>query len=187
MDKEKELDTQVEESVKTESENVDNVDTKEDKERTFTQSELDEIIKDRLQREKEKRKRLEEEQKAELEKQRLEEQGEYKELLEQIKAENELLKKEKADTERKAIISSKLVGKGFDVDSLDRQILYVETLVSTGLEVDEAIETIAKDFVATKQSAYANPSSSLGEESVKAEPKDREELGREAFRRLRGK
>lgn len=188
MDKKQELDTQVEESVKTESENVGTDETKESQkeERTFTQSELDEIIKDRLQREKDKQKRLEEERESELEQRRLEEQGEYKELLEQVKAENEKLKQEKADTERKALIGSKLSEKGLDPSSIERHIFYVDSLISSGKEVDEAVEQVANDFKVAQQHTYADPSSSLGETSVKAEPKDKEELGREAFRRLRG-
>lgn len=185
MSKEQELDTQVEESAKTESENVvtdENKDTQHEEKR-FTQTELDEI---RLQREKDKQRRLEEERESELEQRRLEEQGEYKELLEQVKAENEKLKQEKADAERKALIGSKLAEKGFDSSSIDRHIFYVDSLISSGKEVDEAVEQVANDFKVAQQQSYANPSSSLGETSVKAEPKDKEELGREAFRRLRG-
>lgn len=184
MSKEQELDTQVEESTKTESENVETDETKDTQheEKRFTQTELDEI----LQREKDKQRRLEEERESELEQRRLEEQGEYKELLEQVKAENEKLKQEKADAERKSLISSKLAEKGFDPSSIERHIFYVDSLISSGKEVDEAVEQVTNDFKVAQQQSYANPSSSLGETSVKAEPKDKEELGREAFRRLRG-
>ena len=188
MSKEQELDTQVEESTKTESENVGTDETKDTQheEKRFTQTELNEIIKDRVQREKDRQKRLEEERESKREQRRLEEQGEYKELLEQVKAENEKLKQEKADAERKALIGSKLAEKGFDSSSIERHIFYVDSLISSGKEVDEAVEQVANDFKVAQQQSYANPSSSLGETSVKAEPKDKEELGREAFRRLRG-
>lgn len=151
----------------------------EESEKRFTQAELDEIIKDRLKREKKKAE-------DEAERKRLEDQGEYKELLE--KATQRLAEKEAeiAERDRKALITNKLAAKGLSGEDVQKYSKYVEKLVGEDDEVDGVVDEVYNDFVSAKQASYGDPSAGFGE-SKKPEQKGDDEAGRSLYQSLRGK
>ena len=153
--------------------------------KTFTQAELEQIIADRLAREKRKQEAEANKLKEAEEKKRLEEQGEYKTLLE--KAQEELAKKE-AEIElrdRKEAIRTKLAEKGLDANVITTHAKYVEGLVSGGAEIEDAVEEVYNDFIKTATPKYQEPSAGFGTRK-EPEAKSDEDYGRELFKRIRG-
>lgn len=154
-------------------------DKPEDKEeRRFTQAELDEIIRDRLKREKKKAE-------DEAEQTRLEEQGEYKELLDKAKQDLAAKEAEIAARDRKDTIYTKLSAKGLSAEDVTRYAKYVEALAKDEDELDSVIEDVYSDYVVAKQADYGDPSGGFGD---KKEPKQvgDDDSGRSLYKSLRG-
>lgn len=145
-------------------------------EKKFTQAELDAAIKARLERDRKK-------QAEEAEQKRLEEQGEYKELLDKAKEEIETLRAEKAKADREQSINSKLLAKGLSNEEVLKYSKYVDKLAETDEELDVAVESVYSDFVAAKQATYKDPSAGFGDPK-ESEQKGDDEFGRELFKRL---
>lgn len=150
---------------------------KRDAEKSYTAEDVNRIVQERLARERKKA-----EEKAEAE--RLEEQGEYRELLEKERAKVRELEEAKALAERKQTIQSKLASKGLSGEEVTKYSKYVEKLVDSDEEIDEAVEEVYEDFVAVKQSVYQDPSAGFGD-SKEPEQKTGVDFGRELVRNLR--
>src|SRR5690625_5392831 len=90
-----------------EGDNVDTVEEPENntEEKTFTQAELDQIIADRLAREKKKRDDAVKAAEAEAERKRLEEQNDYKTLYEQAKEEAEQAVQKARGSKKSALLT----------------------------------------------------------------------------------
>lgn len=155
-----------------------------DGEKRFTQAELDQIIADRLAREKKKSDEAKKKAEEKAEQERLEEQGEYKELLD--KARQDLANKEAeiAARDRKDSINTKLAAKGLNGEDVARYSKYVERLVTNDEEIDQAVEEVYSDFVVAKQESYGDPSAGFGD-SKKPEQLDDKDLGRSLYERIR--
>lgn len=149
---------------------------KQEVEKKFTQDDIDRIVKDRLARAKKDADEA-------AEKARLEEQGQYKELLDKANEEIELLRAEKAKAEREQSINSKLLAKGLTSEEVIKYSKYVDKLAETDEELDTAIEDVYNDFVAAKQAAYKDPNAGFGGKK-ESEQKGDDEVGRELFNRL---
>ncbi|MCU7556541.1 capsid assembly scaffolding protein Gp46 family protein [Macrococcus capreoli] len=170
--------TETDDVVDNEENDVDESANEPDKKegKVYTQEEIDQIIKDRLARDRKKRDE-EEEQK------RLEEQGEYKELLDKANATIAELQAEKARAEREKSINDKLLAKGLSSEEVTKYSKYVDKLAETDEELETAVESVYSDFVAAKQAAYKDPSAGFGE-SKGSEQKGDDDFGRELFKRL---
>ncbi|UBH21882.1 hypothetical protein LAU42_08890 [Macrococcus armenti] len=157
---------------------VDNVNEpdKQEVEKKFTQEDIDRIVKERLARAKKDADEA-------AEKARLEEQGQYKELLDKANEEIESLRAEKAKAEREQSINSKLLAKGLTSEEVIKYSKYVDKLAETDEELDTAIEDVYNDFVAAKQAAYKDPNAGFGGKK-ETEQKGDDEVGRELFNRL---
>lgn len=163
----------------TPSGNSDNKPEGGGEEKRFTQAELEEILKDRLKREKKKA-----EEKAEQE--RLEEQGEYKELLEAARADLEAKEAEIAARDRKDLISTKLAAKGLSAEDVQKYSKYVDKLVDDEDEIDGAVDEVYNDFISVQQAQYGDPSAGFGG-SKKPEQKGDDETGKSLYQQIRGK
>lgn len=152
-------------------------DNKDNAENTYTAEDVNRIVQERLARERKKA-----EEKAEAE--RLEEQGEYKDLLEKERAKVRELEEAKALAERKQTIQSKLASKGLSGEEVAKYSKYVERLVDSDEEIDGAVEEVYGDFVAVKQAEYQDPSAGFGD-SKEPEQKTGVDFGRELVRNLR--
>lgn len=150
---------------------------KDEAEKAYSADDVNRIVQERLARERKKA-----EEKAEAE--RLEEQGEYKDLLEKERAKVRELEEAKALAERKQSIQSKLAAKGLSGEEVTKYAKYVEKLVDSDEEIDGAVNEVYGDFVAVKQASYQDPSAGFGD-SEQPEQKSAEEIGREAVRNLR--
>src|SRR5699024_7839902 len=150
---------------------------KDEAEKAYSAEEVNRIVQERLARERKKA-----EEKAEAE--RLEEQGEYKDLLEKERAKVRELEEAKALAERKQTIQSKLAAKGLCGEEVTKFVKFVEKLAVSVEEIVGAVIEVYGDFVAGKQASYQDPSAGFGG-SNDAEPKSAEEIGREAVRNLR--
>lgn len=145
-------------------------------EKKFTQDDVDRIVKDRLARAKKDADDA-------AEKARLEEQGQYKELLDKANEEINQLRAEKAKAEREQSINSKLLAKGLSNEEVLKYSKYVDKLAETDEELDVAVESVYSDFVAAKQATYKDPSAGFGD-AKGSEQKGDDEVGRELFKRL---
>lgn len=146
-------------------------------EKTFTQEEVNALIQDRLARDRKAREDAEE-------KERLEEQGEYKALLEKANETIAALEAEKALSIRKETINSALVAKGLNAEEVAKYAKYVDKLVTSDDEIPTAVDEVYNDFIAAKQASIKEPSAGFGD-SKDPEPKDAAELGRELYKRIR--
>src|SRR5690625_108391 len=160
-----------------EGDNVDTVEEPENntEEKTFTQAELDQIIADRLAREKKKRDDAVKAAEAEAERKRLEEQNDYKTLYEQAQQQAEQAKAEALGIKKSALRTQA----GYSEEQAQLLVKLVEG------DEDEAIAAAIKLLTATvpTQDTYADPSASNGEKDKPVET-DNEEVGRNAVSRV---
>lgn len=149
--------------------------------KTFTQEDIDRIVKERLDREKRKRDEAIEQERQKAEEQRLKEQGEYKELYEQLQTQ---LEEQKASVTQ-AKKESALVQAGYAAEKIPKLLKLVEG------EEDDDIQASIEELkeivpVEEKKPSYADPSLMNGK---RQQPKQvgGEEKGREVARRLLAK
>lgn len=142
--------------------------------KVFTQDEVNAIVAERLARFKKK-------QEDEAEQSRLEEQGEYKQLLEKANATIAELKEKEALAARKQAIAEKLVEKGVKHEDVPRYAKYVDKLVETDEDIEPAVNSVYEDFNAGH--SYADPSAGFGG-AKQREQKSPTEYGAELFKRL---
>lgn len=150
-------------------------------EKTFTQAELDEIIKNRLAQEKRTREREIEKAREAEEKKRLEENDEFKELYDKAQAKLAEYDAREAQRERQETIVSKLKEHGFSDEQATKHAERVSKFVSDDT-MDDEIREYADDF---KTANTVDPSAGFGR-SKKAEPQSDEEYGQNMLDRVRG-
>jgi hypothetical protein len=127
--------------------------------KTFTQTELDAIVTERLQRAQRKAEEQTAKAKTEAERKAAEEQGQYQKLAESLKAELEQERQERQKTERKVLVRKVADELKFPVDFLDR----------VRGESEEEITADMRDFIA-KLPKPAAPNINAGDASA-ASPK----------------
>lgn len=151
-------------------------DSKENK--TFTQEDIDRIVKERLDREKRKREEVIQKERDEAERKRLEEQGEYKELADKLQAELDAIKGDALKAKKEAL----LVKEGYS----EEQIGVVAKLLEgeTDEELQASLDEV-KVAISPKRN-YADPSAGNTKKND-PKPTDLTDKGRSAVRRLREK
>lgn len=163
-----------------EGDNVDTVEEPENntEEKTFTQAELDQIIADRLAREKKKRDDAVKAAEAEAERKRLEEQNDYKTLYEQAKEEAEQAVQKALGIKKSALLTQA----GYSEEQAQLLVKLVEG------DDDEAIAESIKLLQATvpAQDNYGDPGAFNGAKA-KPETVDQEDVGRNAINRVLNK
>jgi hypothetical protein len=148
--------------------------------KTFTQDDIDRIVKERLERERKKREAEAEAERAAAEKKRLEEKEEYKELYEKLQKERE--------ADRLAAIESKkeslLAKAGYDESQVERYTKYLTG--ETDEELQTSLDTLKADIPPKQAKTYGDPSPGNGS---KQPPKKKtlEEKGKSAYQRLKEK
>lgn len=152
-------------------------DKQDDAEKSYSADDVNRIVQERLARE---RKKADEQAEAE----RLEAQGEYKDLLEKERAKVQELEAAKQLAERKQAIQSALAAKGLSGEEVTKYAKYVEKLVDSDEEIDGVVDEVYGDFVAVKQAEFQDPSAGFGDRK-EPEQKSDEDFGRELVRKLR--
>lgn len=147
--------------------------------KTFTQADVDRIVKERLEREKKKREEAIQKERDEAERKRLEEQGEYKELAEKLQAQLDAYKEDALKAKKEAL----LVKAGYS----DKQVGVVYKLLEG--ETDEELEASLAEVVEavtpeSKAKKYADPSAGNGKKSV-PDTRGADEVGKSLFQRLK--
>lgn len=161
---------------------VDDVKPTDKEEKQFTQADIDRIVKERLDRDRKKSEAKAEQEKAEAAKKLLEEQGEYKELLEATKAELEALKAEQEKRERDSSIKSSLKASGLTDEQVEAHFQWVEGSVKE----DSDVEDVVKRYVDTLNiTTNVDPSGGFGKTS-KPGPKVDEDAGKDLLDRVKG-
>ena len=149
-------------------------------EKTFTQAELDQIIADRLAREKAKAQKELDEQKAEAERKRLEEQNEYKTLYEQTQQQLAQAEAEKAAAQLAARKKELIIEAGYKPE----QLADISALVtgSDEAEIVESFERIKKLIPVAPQ--HVDPTLHGSQRQGAPKTKDNYEAARERARSL---
>lgn len=143
----------------------------------FTQAQLDAILSDRLKRERDKREADEKKAREEAERKRLEENNEFKSLADKYREELEALKEDA----RKAKKTALLVKAGYNDEQVERYSKFVDG--DTDEAMAAAVEQLKQDVPPTPK--YVDPSAGNSTKQTPA-PKDKEDKGRELFKRLKG-
>jgi hypothetical protein len=144
--------------------------------KTFTQEEVDKLIKERLVREKRKAEEKAEEARKEAEKKALIENEKYKELYETLQQDLEQQKAEALTAKRDALLAQA----GYDADQIKRYAKFVE-----GANEEELVASIEelKVDLPPKTQGFINPSVNPRKQDPK--PVDAYEAGRERIKKLR--
>lgn len=146
----------------------------EPEEKTFTQSELDKIIADRLSREQKKRDEAVKKERDEAEKRQLEEQSEYKALYEKAQEQIATQQADALNAKRNTL----LIKAGYSEEQVERLGRYV--VGETGEELTESLEALKADIPPKKD--YIDPSP-MGA-GRKPKPTDEVEAGRSAVSKV---
>lgn len=146
--------------------------------KTFTQEDIDRIVKERLDREKAKRDKAVQKEREEAERKRLEEEGKYKEIAESLKSELDAIKGDALTAKKQALLAQA----GYTAEQIDKYAKYVEG--ENDEDLKSAVEALKADI--PPKPAYADPSAGNGQ---KQEPKktDLHEKGKTMYQRLKEK
>lgn len=145
--------------------------------KTFTQAELEAIVKDRLAREKRKADEKAEEARKEAERKALEDQGKYKEMYEALQ--KDLAAKDAQVVEVRK--QSLLLAAGYTQEQVDRFIKYL--VGATDDEINISLETLKADIPPTGN--YVDPSNKGNQQRQQQDQKDPYEYGKDVFARLK--
>lgn len=156
------------------------IETNEGGEKTFTQAELEAIVKDRLAREKRKADEKAEQARKEAERKALEEQGNYKEMYKQLQ--KDLAEKDKAVLEIKK--ETLLLGAGYTQEQVDRYKKYVNG--TTEEELATALEVLKAD-IPPNASNYVDPATQGNGQRQQQQQQDPTEYGKNLFKKLKEK
>lgn len=151
-----------------------------DDEVTYTKAQINQMIQERLKREREKQEEKLAAEKAEAERKRLEENQEFKSLADQYKAELDKAKEDARLAELNSKRTTLLVKAGYNEEQVLRYGKFVEG--ETDEELEAAVEQLKKDVPPTP--AYVDPSAN-NSSRPKTPAKDKEEKGRSAYQRLK--
>lgn len=172
-DKVEEQNEEVKDKNTTEGEPENNAESK-----TFTQEDIDRIVKERLDREKAKREKAVQKEREEAERKRLEEEGKYKEIAESLQAKLDAIQGDALKAKKEAL----LVKAGYTEDQVAKYLKYVDG--STDEELAQAVEALRADV--PPKPRFADPGVGNG---AKQEPKktDLQEKGKTMYQRLKEK
>lgn len=151
-----------------------------DDEPKYTQAQINQMIQDRLKREREKQEQKLAEEKAEAERKRLEENQEFKSLADQYKAELDRLKEDAQKAEKDSKRTKLLMKAGYNEEQIERYSKFVDGDDDATMEA--AVEQLKKDIPPTPK--YVDPNAGNSSRQTPA-PKDKEEKGRSLFQRLK--
>lgn len=151
-----------------------------DDEPKYTQAQINQMIQDRLKREREKQEQKLAEEKAEAERKRLEENKEFQSLAEQYKAELEKLKEDAQKAEKDSKRTKLLVKAGYNEEQIERYAKFVDGEDDAAMEA--AVEQLKKDVPPTP--SYVDPSAGNSSRQTPA-TKGKEEKARSMFQRLK--
>lgn len=148
--------------------------------KTFTQEEVDALIRERLAREKRKAEEKAEEARKEAEQKALAEQGKYKEMYEQ-------LQKDLEEQKAQAILHRKqalLVAEGYTKEQAEKYVKFIEG--TTEEELTASI-TAFKEDVPPKGGTFVDPASAGNTQKQEPTPSSAYDEAKELIKRLRGK
>lgn len=150
----------------------DNPDNKRGEEPKFTQTDIDRIVQERLDRERRKQER-----EREKENQRKkEEDGEFKELYEETKGQLEAIREEALNVKKESLLAKA----GYDDEQVQRYKKYLDG------ESDEDLQTALDDLKADipPKRQYADPSAGNDQKKV-PKKQNLEDKGKSAYQRLK--
>lgn len=142
----------------------------------FTQAQLDAILSDRLKRDREKREAKEKADRDEAERKRLADNEDHKALAEKYRDELAALKEDAQRAKKEALLTKA----GYSDEQIARYGKFVDG--DTDEDLAEAVEQLKKDVPPTPK--YVDPSAGNSSRS-KPTQVDKEDKGREAFKRLK--
>lgn len=167
--------TEVNEQQPTAEEPENNPDVTEEK--TFTQSDVDKMIKDRLARADKKKEQAIQKEREESDRKKLEEQEEYKALAETYKEELAAMKASALEAKKDSL----LVKAGYGEDKIERLRKYVSG--NNEEEIEESITQLKEDIPPAPQ--YVDPSMMMNGAKDKPEHADPTEIGVSAWERIK--
>jgi hypothetical protein len=153
---------------------------KNDDPRSFTQADIDRIVKERLDREKKKREAALEKQREEDERKRLEEKQEYKELYEKLQGDLETQRKEALKTKKESLLAQA----GYSEEQASTLVKLVEG--ENDDELKASLESVKALFPPKKEKEYGDPNPGNGGRQT-PKKKDLEEKGKSVYQRLKAK
>lgn len=148
--------------------------------KTFTQEELEAIVKERLAREKRKADEKAEEARKEAERKALEEQGKYKDMYEQLQKDLEVQKANAVQAKKQAL----LIAEGYTKEQAERYVKFLEG--ETDEELATALATLKED-IPPKASGYVDPANAGNGGKKNPDPVSAYDEAKELLKRLRGK
>ncbi len=146
--------------------------------KTFTQEDIDRIVRERLERERKKREAALEEERKKAERERLKEQEKYKDLYEDLQKDIEEQRKQALEAKKEAM----LVKAGYSEDQAKRYVKYLEG--ETDDDLNASLDALKADIPPKKQYADPNPNNG-GKQTPKR--KTLEEKGKSVYQRLKEK
>lgn len=153
--------------------------TNEGGEKTFTQAELEAIVKDRLAREKRKADEKAEQARKDAEAEALKEQGKYKEMYEALQKDLDAQKAQMLEVRKETL----LLGAGYEQEKIERLKKYLTG--NTEEELATALETLKADIPPTTQ--YVDPATAGNGGKQGSKQEDPAEFGKSLFARLKEK
>lgn len=150
-----------------------------EEEKLFTQSELNRVVSQRLEREREKAEK-------EQEQRELVEQNRYKELYEKEIEKREEVERREAERVRKSTIESGLRKHGINEDQLEKHVTRLERIIGDDEEeIDEVVKDYAQDFISAQEPKYKDPTigSVRRKEPTQVSGGD---VGKDLYKRIRG-
>jgi hypothetical protein len=148
--------------------------------KTFTQAELEEIVKKRLERERRKAEELLTQQREEADRKKLEEQNEFKSLYEKTQAELEQIRKDAEVAKLEATKTNLLVSAGYTGEQLERVRKYV--VGTNDEELTASLEELKQDI--PPKAGGVDPSVN-NPQRQQPQPKDLADEGRSIYERLK--
>lgn len=148
-----------------------------DKDRVFTQEEVNAFVQERLARERRKQEKAKEQERDEAERKRLEEQEEYKELAEKLQRQLDEQKADALDAKKR----TKLVSEGYSDEQVELLIKLVDG--ESDEDISESIEKVKKTMPAAKKN-YVDPSEGNGRKST-PDKKGAADVGSNAWDRIK--
>lgn len=145
--------------------------------KTFTQDDIDRIVKERLEREKKKREAALESEREEAERKRLEEEQKYKELYEKLQGDLEAQRKEALQTKKESLLAK--AGYSDEQASTLTKLLEGES----DDELNASLESVKALFPPKQEKTYGDPSAGNGSKQP-PKKKNLEEKGKSAYQRL---
>lgn len=142
------------------------------------QKRINEIVKERLARERKKQEEREKQLQEEAERKRLEEQGEYKDLAEKLQQKLDDYKSQALDAKKEALLSKA----GYKEDQIERYKKYVDG--ETEEEIQASIDELKQDIPPVKP--YVDPGAGNGQKQA-PKKKDLHEKGKSIYQRLKEK